>query len=244
MSAKATFWAWEQNIDGFTKLVLLSLANYANDEDESWHSYARIAKATGISRVSVINHCKKLEQMGLLVIKKRRIDENKNLTNVFKLVIRGSTADLLGSKGDLPEVVKEVYYTSKGALPKTNNKTKNKTNNIVSDETFENFWSFVKQEWKKSGSPIGGKSTAQKAFSKACVTKFGKIKTRAAEHSAAVAKMKQSGSNINLPNVSTWLNQERWEQPATDFYSTKQSASSGVAERDVVRRSAVNGFAK
>lgn len=208
MSAKATFWAWEQKVDGLTKLVLLSLSNYANDQDESWHSYASIAKATGISRQSVITHCQKLEEMGLLLIKKRRVDESKNLTNVFKLLIRGSQGDLLG-------VVKEIDQGSQGAVPKTKKETKIKTNNnIVPIETsFEEFWKEITKLYKYNKFNSGSKQEALKVFKKLkLVNKTDEILTKTNLHLSHKRSLLDKG--IFTPNpkhVSGWLNNKCWE---------------------------------
>jgi hypothetical protein len=66
MSAKATFWAWEQAVTGNTKLVLLCLGDYANDVNKAWCSAGTIATKCGISRRTVFNCLSELCELGLI----------------------------------------------------------------------------------------------------------------------------------------------------------------------------------
>ncbi|EMQ3722422.1 helix-turn-helix domain-containing protein, partial [Salmonella enterica subsp. enterica serovar Lubbock] len=48
------------------KLVLIKLADNANDEGECWPSYQHIADQCEVSRSTVKSHIRALEDMGLL----------------------------------------------------------------------------------------------------------------------------------------------------------------------------------
>lgn len=67
------------------KLVLIKLADNANDLGECWPSYQHIADQCEISRRSVINHIKALEEVGFLVKKYRKGTEKRNASNVYTL---------------------------------------------------------------------------------------------------------------------------------------------------------------
>lgn len=67
------------------KLVLIKLADNANDLGECWPSYQHIADQCEISRRSVINHINTLEEMGFLVKKYRKGTEKRNASNVYTL---------------------------------------------------------------------------------------------------------------------------------------------------------------
>ncbi|MDY0250731.1 MAG: helix-turn-helix domain-containing protein [Pseudomonas sp.] len=67
------------------KLVLIKLADNANDLGECWPSYQHIADQCEISRRSVINHIKALEEIGFLVKKYRKGTEKRNASNVYTL---------------------------------------------------------------------------------------------------------------------------------------------------------------
>lgn len=69
------------------KLVLLKLADQANDQAQCWPSFQAIADACEMSRRSVIGHIEWLEVHGFLVRQRRRKDEGMNCSNVFILTI-------------------------------------------------------------------------------------------------------------------------------------------------------------
>lgn len=76
------------------KLILLKLADQANDDGECWPSYQRIADACECSRSTVKTHVRELEKAGLLRREFRRA-EGLNRSNIFRLTIQkgGASAD-------------------------------------------------------------------------------------------------------------------------------------------------------
>ncbi|ECB6451985.1 helix-turn-helix domain-containing protein [Salmonella enterica subsp. enterica serovar Newport] len=93
------------------KLVLIKLADNANDEGECWPSYQHIADQCEVSRSTVKSHIRALEDMGLLKREFRRKGE-LNQSNVFYLTLDnaqqippesgGAGADLGGGAGAAP----------------------------------------------------------------------------------------------------------------------------------------------
>ncbi|EBB5077671.1 helix-turn-helix domain-containing protein [Salmonella enterica subsp. enterica serovar Typhimurium] len=93
------------------KLVLIKLADNANDEGECWPSYQHIADQCEVSRSTVKSHIRALEDMGLLKREFRRKGE-LNQSNVFYLTLDnaqqippesgGVGADLGGGAGADP----------------------------------------------------------------------------------------------------------------------------------------------
>jgi DnaD/phage-associated family protein len=71
-------WIWEHGPSQPTdKLVLLALADNANDEGDCWPSVETIARKTSLSTRSVIRSIKKLKTIGLVMVEKRRENSNK-----------------------------------------------------------------------------------------------------------------------------------------------------------------------
>lgn len=68
------------------KLVLLKLADNANDEGICWPSIARIAHETELSRDSVKRHIAALEADGFVAVRRRRKD-GVNLPSIYELQI-------------------------------------------------------------------------------------------------------------------------------------------------------------
>ena len=89
MSNLALTWAFNQNTKKSTaKLILIKLADQANDEGRCWPSIRWICKHTELSERSVQNGLRWLEQFGFIDTIFRYDKENEiNLTNVYRLKI-------------------------------------------------------------------------------------------------------------------------------------------------------------
>lgn len=72
------------------KLVLVKLADQANDDGECWPSYQSIADACEMSRRTVISHIEWLEENGFLRRNYRKSKEGLSRSNVFVLTIDSS----------------------------------------------------------------------------------------------------------------------------------------------------------
>ncbi|WP_316503158.1 helix-turn-helix domain-containing protein, partial [Klebsiella oxytoca] len=68
------------------KLVLIKLADNANDKGECWPSYQHIADQCEIGRSTVKNHIRALEDMGMLRREFRKNGE-LNQSNLFYLTL-------------------------------------------------------------------------------------------------------------------------------------------------------------
>ena len=86
MSLDATRWAWLQQIAGppGVKLVLLSLADRADEYHRCYPSIARLVKDTGMHRDTVFASIERLEKAGLLTV-----DRRNGAGNVYTLVTIG-----------------------------------------------------------------------------------------------------------------------------------------------------------
>lgn len=85
MSAQAMTWAVEHELPCVTKMVLLMLANRTNyDTGECCISHQTLARDCGLSKDAVKKHTAKLEQAGLISIR-RRTKDDVNLPNTYKL---------------------------------------------------------------------------------------------------------------------------------------------------------------
>lgn len=95
------------------KLVLIKLADNANDLGECWPSYQHIADQCEISRRSVITHVNKLEEMGFLKKKYRKGSEKPNSSNIFTLDFDGAYS----SPSESPAPAGESPAPSSGESP-------------------------------------------------------------------------------------------------------------------------------
>jgi len=81
------------------KLVLIKLADNANDHGECWPSYQHIADQCEISRSTVKFHIRALESAGLLRRQFRK-DGDLNKSNVFYLSLDGGNSEQIGGTTD------------------------------------------------------------------------------------------------------------------------------------------------
>lgn len=88
MSIRMMTRIWDDtSFRGTDLLVLLCLADHANDEGVCWPSYATIARRARCSRRQAIRCVQHLQREGWLNVTTRRIDMTKNTSNIFKIVL-------------------------------------------------------------------------------------------------------------------------------------------------------------
>jgi len=88
--------AMQQKVGSSTrKLVLLKLADNANDKGQCFPSYQHIADQCEISKRAAIEHIKQLETDGFLIIKRRKTDKG-NTSNIYQLTLKPSELSASG----------------------------------------------------------------------------------------------------------------------------------------------------
>lgn len=220
------------------KLVLIKLADNANDNGECWPSYQHVADQCEVSRSTVKNHIRALEEMGLLKRELRRKGE-LNQSNVFYLTLDNAQQIQPESGGA-------------GAAPRTYHSFEpvNEPKNIMfehvrtecektpdrheeTDKAFEEiFWC--------AGMRKAGKKNAASAFR----TQFREWRKTTRGTASEFATMlaediacrngKQFGFDRLLP--SSYLNGQRWndEKPETIQPQSKPSSAITVSKTGYV----------
>jgi|GEM_PF-869858 len=219
------------------KMVLIKLADQANDDGYCWPSYETLAYSCEISRSSVINHIKWLAENDFLWIEKRYDkDAQKNLSNIYHLTLsKGKQAKDVGgvavtpvqeihhegvvqeihhpSVGDTPEVVQEIHHPSVGDTPKPIIESISKPiieSNDWIDESFEAFYESYPN--KK------GKGQAQKTWNNVFT---GKSSHKKPSNPVDLFETIMSAVKAQTPIIlasepryrkhpSTWLNAKAW----------------------------------
>ncbi|HCA4432749.1 helix-turn-helix domain-containing protein [Escherichia coli] len=234
------------------KLVLIKLADNANDNGECWPSYQHVADQCEVSRSTVKSHIRALEEMGLLKRECRRKGE-LNQSNVFYLTLdnaqqippeSGGAGAARGGAG--------AARGGAGAAPRTYHSFEpvNEPKNIM----FEH----VRTEWEKTpdrheetdkafeeifwcaGMRKAGKKNAASAFR----TQFREWRKTTRGTASEFATMlaediacrngKQFGFDRLLP--SSYLNGQRWndEKPETIQPQSKPSSAITVSKTGYV----------
>lgn len=75
------------------KLVLLKLADQANDLGQCWPSYASVAKAAEVSKRAVMKHIDWLEEHGFLTVERRKKSDGENQSNLYCLTLANGRLD-------------------------------------------------------------------------------------------------------------------------------------------------------
>ena len=85
MSILAMTWAWGlMDLDQSQTLVLLALADAANDDGVCWPSQAEIGRKARLKDRAVRNQIRSLEAMGLVSVSSRSTSQGRK-TNVYRL---------------------------------------------------------------------------------------------------------------------------------------------------------------
>lgn len=105
MSASLLGWAYRQKTgSGITKAVLVKLVDNANDDGFASPPMGKICAFLELSDKAVRDHIKKLEELGLVKVIRRKIAPNVNAPNVYQLRIWATST--LG----------EVEYDPRGSM--------------------------------------------------------------------------------------------------------------------------------
>lgn len=228
------------------KLVLIKLADNANDNGECWPSYQHVADQCEVSRSTVKSHIRALEEMGLLKREFRRKGE-LNQSNVFYLTLDNAQQIQPESGG-----AGAARGGGAGAAPRTYHSFEpvNEPKNIMfehvrtecektpdrheeTDKAFEEiFWC--------AGMRRAGKKNAASAFR----TQFREWRKTTRGTASEFATMlaediacrlgKQFGFDRLLP--SSYLNGQRWndEKPETIQPQSKPSSAITVSKTGYV----------
>lgn len=95
MSLTAMVWAMRQKTGNpITKLILIKIADNANDQGLAWPSLNTIAEVAEIDRSTVIRHIKRLRDDLKLIEVIHRATEGINLSNHYRLLISGGSGTL------------------------------------------------------------------------------------------------------------------------------------------------------
>lgn len=107
--------------DPLSKLVLLKLADNANDMCECYPSYKHIADKCEISRITAMRHIQALEAAGFLRKQHRKGNHKANSSNMFYLTIdrgrpiskKGGITEIPGGNDEIPDGgITEIPRTS------------------------------------------------------------------------------------------------------------------------------------
>lgn len=203
-----------------TKLVLLKLADNANDDGICWPSKSHIMAHTGLSRATVRRCIQRLADAGLLSVRHRMID-GEPTTNLYQLHLGGgftvnppgiTVRPGVGSPRD-PEASVLTVSESKTLCDKSH------------DARFNDFWDAWPKERRRN------KKKAREAW------KRKRLDKRADEIIAdVIARRDNDGQWVRgyIPLPTTYLNGERWEDTMETIDTSSDQKQSAAALWDKI----------
>ena len=193
MSWSALDWASKQKAgNGTNKLVLISLANYADDTNTCFPSFKTLVNITELSRSTIIRSIKDLEKRRLINIKERFVDINdskRQTSNLYTL--------LIGYQNETTQYQNETPPSSSKELQLTSNKKP-----IMYSDDFNNWWNLYP---RKSGSKLKAYDSFLNVTWK--IIPFDELYSYTVKYKNSV----QEKDKKFIPHATTWLNQRRWE---------------------------------
>lgn len=199
MSIKALNWAWEQHTaSSGQKLVLLALADHANDDGHCWPGMGRIAEKCGMSARQVSNHVSALEACGLLEKTRRMRDDQKYSTYLYHLKFSSSGSPLpVGQQKPISGGPAEAHFRTEPSVE--NRKKEPSLSSSSDDDGFAEFWKIYPRKV--------GKGAALKAFRK----HRKKTALDLILNACSLYAIERKGKDVEYTaHPATWLNQERW----------------------------------
>lgn len=198
MSIKAMSWAWEQTTTSSgAKLVLLALADHANDDGECWPGMKRIAEKCGMSARQVSSHVTGLEEAGLISTSRRCRNDHKYSTYLYQLNLASSGSGLpVGQRKSASSGPAEVGFRAEPSLE--NRQLEPSLSSSSVDDGFDLFWSNYPRKV--------GKGAARKAWKAA----LKKTSAEMLQECALLYRFTCPKDPQYIAHPSTWLNAERW----------------------------------
>ena len=175
------------------KLVLIVLANYANEKNQCWPSQKTLAKLTELTDRSIRNCLSSLEQKGLIYRTHQQRSDGSRSSDMIQII----QPEIISAP---PERISAPPETVSGHdTSYTLHRTSNSKHSPQTEGEFEEFWKLYPRH--------EGKALARKAHEKA----LKKI-----SHADLMANLRRLLPSMGVdpqyaPHAATWLNGERWD---------------------------------
>ena len=261
MSVKISSWVWEHSeAKGNELLILLALADQADDAGVCWPSVASLAAKTRLSERTIQTYLRALEDAGILSIEERLGTSNRYTIHSLHPRSSRTPADSApvqpvapgGATARTPGVQTAAPYTSlnhqEPSLPSLD--AREAVELEVPDDASESLEHLFDRFWKLYPRRTA-KADAVKAYPRALKVHGGSVGHAAASienairaHAAHWVDVEQRPID-RIPYPATWLNGQRWNDELHDPPPPPQRAPSAFdhnqAIADQLRKEATNG---
>ena len=124
MSLLALTWAFRQPVRPAAKLVLLALADHANDDGECWPGIAGLTAKTSLSDRAIQKNMRVLASAGLLNVTPRLDESGRQKSSLYRLVFSGG-----GERGSPRGESRAGDGSERGSSPRVNDVLPNRNRN-------------------------------------------------------------------------------------------------------------------
>lgn len=213
MSVKALSWAFDQPLAGNEKVVLLALADHADENGSCWPSMRRLAEKACIAERTVRRILITLEEGGFVAVNSQHDPSGRSAPNRYELAMGGRVTNCQGgvtlvSGGDDTVVrgegdtVVTPYEPSDRTISKINPPTPQATE-AEHLKDFEEFWDAYPKR------PNNPKQPAWKSYLKARKSRATHAEIMVGLAAYALSRLGKDPTYTAM--AATWLNQERWK---------------------------------
>ena len=245
MSIDATRWAWEQQVTPAQKLVLLSLADRANESHECYPSTKRLCHDTGLYRETIFEAIKAMEDLGLIIVERqlgkgnrftlvgvqsRHQNNGETVTSRKKPTSQekptGSAKQPVGKSRLHQSGKADSHQSGKADTESINESIKNHISEI---SPFEEFWKAYPRKVSKDA--------AQKAWVK-CKPPLQDVLQALAWQVRSEQWRQDNGAFIPYP--ATYLNKGRWKDEPPAVLATAPDVTREKPPRKVIPKDRLN----
>ena len=192
MSIEAINYAFKcQTKNATQKAVLLVLANYSNENNQSYPSISTISRLSSCQDRTVIRALKELEESGFIQ-KMPRFNEKGQTSNLYTIG---------GDKIDMGGVTETTPYPKEDTV---NNKIRGDKKDTPYTEEFRQWWELYPRK-------AGSKKEAFKVFQKVLQKEDYSTIYKATDIFSHNIRLNNHTDVKWIPHPVTWLRQERWE---------------------------------
>lgn len=190
-------WAWEQKVEASSKLVLMALADHADETGVCWPSIARIAEKCGMSQRTVVRHIEDLSgPCGLLKISPRTRADGGQTSNKYSLFVSPPCQIVTPPCQDVIPPLSPVTPAEEPSLEP------NKELKPLA-QSFARFWTaYPKKRSKGTAERVFNRLNPSEQLQRTILSSLERAKT-------SEQWLKNKGQFI--PYAATWLNAKGWD---------------------------------
>lgn len=214
MAHKATTWAWETRLPGTRKLVLLALADMADEYNSCYPGQERLAEMTSMAVITVRRALSELERDGLIIRARRARQDGTRTSDRYRLVVGAQPIKLTSGQSDAPNRSsgsRSTGQNDRAYEPSSNEPSDEPSDKRIYPEAFEEAWS----HWPRKND----KARALQQW-QAVRKKHPNLDIAAAVIAYGDAYTAAETPTRWVPYLKTWLNGGQWNDPLPEPRST------------------------